>query len=239
MRKFICIPALALLFTFFVACNSRERINGSGNVVTESRSVGDYEKVVLKGSMDIEFTEGPLQAAEIQAEDNIMPFVRMEVHGDELVVDLKDHVSLKSNKGIRIKLTAPDVHELILAGSGNIHITNTLQSDDLIRLKLSGSGNIEGAVNSPEVKVTSVGSGNITLTGETRDLDINIAGSGNFEGSDLHTENTDITIAGSGDANVHASRNLEAKIAGSGDVRYKGSPNVSSKIAGSGSVKKS
>jgi hypothetical protein len=237
MKKIICLSAFTLLIATQFSCNG-QRINGSGNVTTETRNVGAYHKVELKGSMDVEFTQGPAQAAVIEAEDNVIQYVRLEVHGDELVVDLKDHISLKSHKGIKIKLTAPDVNELALSGSGNIRITNTLQNDEPVRLKLSGSGNIEGAVNSPEVKASSAGSGNIKLTGETKDLDVNMAGSGNFEGADLHSENAEITIAGSGNADIHASMKLEAKIAGSGDVRYKGNPAVSSKIAGSGSVHK-
>lgn len=237
MKKIICISAFMLLIAAQYSCNG-QRVNGSGNVTTETRNVGDYSKVKLKGSMDIEFTQGPAQAAVVEAEDNIIQYVRLEVHGDELVVDLKDHISLKSNKGIRVRLTAPDVTELALSGSGNLHITNTLQNDEPVRLKLSGSGNIEGAVNSPEVNASSAGSGNIKLAGETKNLDISLAGSGNFEGDDLHSENAEVSIAGSGNVNVHASVKLEAKIAGSGDVRYKGNPSVSSKIAGSGSVHK-
>ncbi len=237
MKKIICISAVTLLVTTQFSCDG-QRINGSGNVTTETRNVGEYEKVKLKGSMDIEFTQGPAQAAVIEAEDNVIQYVRLEVQGDELVVDLKDHISLKTHKGITIKLTAPHVNELALSGSGNIRITNTLQNDDLVRLKLSGSGNIDGAVNSPEVNASSAGSGNIKLSGETKDLDVSLAGSGNFEGADLHSENAEVTIAGSGNVDVHASVKLEAKIAGSGDVRYKGNPSVSSKIAGSGSVHK-
>jgi carbon monoxide dehydrogenase subunit G len=237
MKKIICISAFTLLVATQYSCNG-QRINGSGNVTTETRNVGDYEKISLKGSMDIEFTQGPARAAVIEAEDNVIPYVRLEVHGDELVVDLKDHISLKTHKGIKIRLTAPDVNELALSGSGNIHVTNTLENANPVRVKLSGSGNIEGAVNSPEVKASSAGSGNIRLAGETKDLEVSMAGSGDFEGADLHSETARVTIAGSGNADVHASVKLDAKIAGSGDVSYKGNPEVSSKIAGSGSVHK-
>jgi hypothetical protein len=188
--------------------------------------------------MDIEFTQGPAEAAVIEAEDNIIKYIQLEVHGDELVVDLKDNISIKTHDDIKIKLTAPDVYQLALSGSGNIKVINALENDAPVRFKLSGSGNVEGAVNSPEVIASSAGSGNIKLTGETKDLEVSIAGSGNFEGGDLHTENTKVTIAGSGDVSVHASQKLNAKIVGSGDISYKGSPEVSSNIAGSGSVHK-
>jgi carbon monoxide dehydrogenase subunit G len=237
MQKFIGVAALALSVITQSGCDG-QRLVGSGNVSTETRTVGEYHKVALKGFMDVEFTQGPAQAAVIEAEDNIIPYITLEVHGDQLVVDIKDHISIKSHKDVKIRLTAPDVHQLSLSGSGNLRIMNTLENEEPVKINLAGSGNVEGAVNSPKISASSAGSGNISLKGETKDLDLNIAGSGNFEGEELHTESTDITIAGSGNADVHASVRLEAKIMGSGDVSYKGSPQVSSKIVGSGSVHK-
>ncbi|SFO14147.1 Putative auto-transporter adhesin, head GIN domain [Chitinophaga sp. YR627] len=238
MKKVLYVSGLALVLFALQSCGGR-RLKGSGNVSTETRSInGSYGKVALKGSMDVEFTQGPAQAAIIEADDNILPYIELNVHDDELVVDLKDDVSIKSHHGIKIKITAPDVYQLSLAGSGNIVVTNTLENTEPVRFKLTGAGNVVAAVNSPKVIASSAGSGDIKLTGETKDLEVSMAGSGNFEGSELHTENTKVTIAGSGNADVHASVKLNAKIVGSGDVGYKGSPEVTSSIAGSGSVHK-
>ncbi|MBW8685362.1 head GIN domain-containing protein [Chitinophaga rhizophila] len=237
MKRIVYGSAVALLLVTLYSCGGR-RVKGSGNVSTETRSLGNYHKVVLKGSMDIEFTQGPAQEAVIEADDNLLKYIQLQVHDDELVVDLKDHVSVRSSDGIKIKLTAPDVYQLSLAGSGNIKVTNALENDEPVRFKLAGSGNLEGAVNSPKVIASSAGAGDIKLAGETKDLEVSMAGSGNFDGGELHTENTKVTIAGSGNADVHASVKLNAKIVGSGDVSYKGSPEVSSSIAGSGSVHK-
>lgn len=238
MKKVLYVSGLTLLLFALQSCGGR-RLKGSGNVSTETRSIGgSYSKVALKGSMDVEFTQGPAQAAIIEADDNILPYIELAVHDDELVVDMKDDISIKSHHGIKIKLTAPDVYELSLAGSGNIIVTNTLGSTEPVRFKLSGAGNVDATVNSPQVIASSAGSGDIKLKGETKDLEVSMAGSGNFEGGELHTETTKVTIAGSGNADVHASVKLNAKIVGSGDVSYKGSPEVTSSIAGSGSVHK-
>lgn len=237
MKKIVYGAGVAVLLLALHSCGGR-RVKGSGNIITATRSVQEYHKVALKGSMDVEFTQGPAQAAVIEADDNILPYIELNIHDDELVIDLKDHISIKSHHGIKIKLTAPDVYQLALLGSGNIKVTNTLENPDPVHFKLTGAGNVEGIVNSPKVIASSAGSGDIKITGETKDLEVRIAGSGNFDGGDLRTETTKVTIAGSGDAEVHASVKLTAKIMGSGDVSYKGSPEVSSDIAGSGSVHK-
>jgi len=238
MKKVLYVSGLALVLFALQSCGGR-RLKGSGNVSTETRTIsGSYGKVALKGSMDVEFTQGPAQPAIIEADDNILPYIELNVHDDELVVDMKDDISIRSHHGIKIKITAPDVYQLSLAGSGNIVVTNTLENTEPVRFKLTGQGNVVAAVNSPKVIASSAGSGDMKLKGETKDLEVSMAGSGNFDGGELHTENTKVTIAGSGNADVHASMKLNAKIVGSGDVSYKGSPEVTSNIAGSGSVHK-
>lgn len=188
--------------------------------------------------MDVYLTQGPEQDAVIEADDNIIPYIELVEEGDKLVIRQKNHVSLSFNNGVKIRLTAPNVKSLDLSGSGTIKLINTLDNEDAVSLSVSGSGNIEGAIHAPEVGTSITGSGNIEVSGETRDLEVNIAGSGNFIGRSLLAENANISIAGSGDADVHASVKLEGKIMGSGDINYVGNPEISSKVMGSGEVRK-
>lgn len=231
----VCATVLSLLP--FASCNQK-RVRGSGHVTTETRTIGEFSKLAVAGDMDVYFTQGPEKEATVEAEDNVQPYIELQEKGDELIIKIKDHISLKSHRGIKITLTAPHVSDIVLAGSGNIKLVNRFENDGPVKLKITGSGNIEGTVNSPSVEAVSAGSGDIRLSGETRDLKVNLAGSGDFEGEDLYTESTKINTAGSGNASVHASVKLDVNIVGSGDVTYKGNPSVESHTAGSGSVKK-
>lgn len=88
------------------------------------------------------------------------------------------------------------------------------------------------------MKADIAGSGNIHITGETKDELIKIAGHGDYKGEDLKAENAEIHIAGSGNVKVFADNKLEIHIAGSGDVYYKGNATIEQHIAGSGTIKK-
>jgi len=241
MKKFISHSLLLLAIACFAnSCDvtGQNRVKGSGNVTKEERSVSAFKVVSVKGSMDVYITQGPAKAAVIEAEDNILPLIELENEGDELVIRLKRGVSVNTHRDMKVYLTSPNLEGVNLSGSGNVKLENKISNNNNMELNLTGSGNLDGALNSPEVKVNIAGSGNINLSGETKELDVNIAGSGDFRGGDLMSEDVDVTIAGSGNANVHASVKLEASIMGSGDVRYKGSPQISSKVVGSGSVVK-
>ncbi|WP_298732169.1 head GIN domain-containing protein [uncultured Chitinophaga sp.] len=240
--KTICL--LASLITIsaisLTSCNvtGQNRVKGSGNVTKEERSVDAFSELSVRGSMDVYLTQGPSKAAVIEAEDNLIPYIEFDRDGDKLIIRERRNTNIRATRAIKIYLTTPELESIGLAGSGNIKLENKFSNNTHMKLNVSGSGNLSGAINSPEVDANIAGSGNITVEGESRDLEVDIAGSGNFRGQQLLSEKAEVTIAGSGDASVHASVNLEAKIAGSGDVHYKGSPQVNSKIAGSGSVKK-
>jgi hypothetical protein len=65
-----------------------------------------------------------------------------------------------------------------------------------------------------------------------------IRGSGGVAARDLQADDVNVSIAGSGDAHVHARKTLAVSIAGSGDVDYVGEATVRTSIAGSGRVTK-
>jgi hypothetical protein len=233
---FHAVPLILLTLTLF-SCDG-QRIKGSGHTTTVNRKLGSYHSIELKGSMDVFLTQGPAQDAVIEADDNIIQYLELIEDGDKLIIKQKNHISFSGSNNIKIRLTAPNVKSLNLSGSGTIKLVNTLDNQEAVALGLSGSGNIEGAVHAPEVSASIAGSGNIDVTGETRDLKVNIAGSGNFQGKSLMTETANVSIAGSGDADVHASVKLSAKVVGSGDINYSGNPEVSSQKMGSGDVRK-
>ena len=237
MKKLLHAISLILLTLALFSCDGR-RIKGSGHVSTANQKLGNYNKIEVKGSMDVYFTQGPEQDAVIEADDNILPYIELVQEDDKLIIRQKNHISLSYHNEIKIRLQAPNVKSFALSGSGNIKLINTVENQESVWLGVSGSGNVEGVVDAPEVNANISGSGDITVSGQTRDLELNIAGSGNFNGKSLMAENANINIAGSGDAEVHASVKLEGKIVGSGDIDYLGNPQVSSKVMGSGEIRK-
>jgi hypothetical protein len=81
------------------------------------------------------------------------------------------------------------------------------------------------------------GSGNISVKRTADSATFSIEGSGNIEANDLLAAATKVSINGSGNANVNASKKLDAIVAGSGDIHYSGKPgDIHQNVAGSGSV---
>ena len=231
-----------MLFTMITAASGclyqGKRVSGDGRVTTETRSVGDFRRLVVDGDMQVILSQGPLSAARITAESNIQPYITLTNQGDELTVGFRDYVSVAATQKIRVYLRVPDPEALTLTGSGEISGADTLASTRKIALKLTGSGDIDVKLHAPEVSCDITGSGDVLAAGDTRDLAVKIIGSGDYRGAGLRAESAQVKIAGSGNATLFASIGLHASVLGSGNVYYLGDPAVETSLKGSGKVMK-
>jgi hypothetical protein len=227
MKNFIFLLIASFLFA------SCEFISGNGNVITEKRNLQEIHAVKNSGSIDVEIRSGENYEVSVEDDENILPYIITEVRGGVLNIHYKEGMNI-NNDHAKVYVTAPSLDKIITSGSGDITSDGVIKSQAGIEFGSSGSGDVEAKVDAPSVKVSGSGSGNISLSGRTKDFDCRMSGSGDVNCADLKTENTTISIAGSGNARVFASVHLSARTSGSGDIYYSGNPQ-SPEIHSSGS----
>ena len=230
-------------------------IRGNGDLTTENRVVSDFNGVELNGSFTVYVDSGEETSILVEADENLLDEIRTQVRGNNLIVETYRDRCLSSKNDITIYVTTSEIEEIVLNGSGRIYCdyfeTPELQVDlsgsgsifiDYIytndaELELSGSGSIRGTVDTYSADIQVDGSGIIRLDGSAHHADMDITGSGSILGKEFYTDNTNIEITGSGNAEVYATDLLEARVTGSGIVYYYGNPaNVVKQISGSGNV---
>jgi hypothetical protein len=82
------------------------------------------------------------------------------------------------------------------------------------------------------------GSGKIEARGKSENTTITIAGSGDFKGKELESDLANAKISGSGNIVLTVNKNLDALVSGSGDIKYAGNPSVKYSKSGSGNISK-
>ena len=224
----------------FSSCHflSDRRINGNGVSSTQQRSVGDFHSINAMGSMNVILSQGPVNSLKIETDQNLLEYIETRNDGGTIEIYTRDGFDLDPRSGFKVYATAPDFNEITVSGSGKINSTGKITSTDELTAGVSGSGDILIDVDAPRIKTHISGSGSSTIKGTTKDFSAHISGSGDVHCYDLLSENTEIDIAGSGNAEVYASKSLDVDIAGAGDVRYKGNPSIKQNIAGSGDIRK-
>ena len=236
MKSFLLLAASAILL---YSCNyiRGERVRGNGNLIKQDRNVGSFGGVMASGSFDVHISSGPNQL-QIEAEDNILPYIETTVENNTLKISTKEGYWLRPKRDVTIYVSAQDFQNVEVHGSGNIIGDNTINSRNSMNVSIDGSGDIRMTVHSPNVHARISGSGSIRLGGETTVFNSEIHGSGDIKAFEMKSAESKVEIGGSGSAEVTAANKLNVEVNGSGDVRYIGNPQVSSNIRGSGSVVK-
>lgn len=213
---------------------------GSGNVVTETRSVSGFSAIALRGGIDLVVRQGATEGVSVRGEDNLVPLLQTTVEGSgehkTLRIQFKPGESIRSHRKVEVTVDLVHLRSLSAAGSGDIRV----QALKTPALALSISGSSDARFEQIEVghfTIGIAGSGDVAARGKAGKVDLSIAGSGDVRTRELATEEMSVNIAGSGNASVNASKTLAVSIAGSGDVEYSGGATVVKRVAGSGSIR--
>ncbi len=211
-------------------------IKGEGPVVTQTITLEALKGIKLAIAGDVILTQGNTQKIEMEGQKNILDNIKRDVKNGVWGIAFDENV--RESKQVTIRITLATLEQISLSGSGEISSTNTFSGLTNLDMNLAGSGEIHLAYQAQKSEVNLSGSGEVELSGSSKQFSIKLSGSGEVSAADLKTDTCEVHISGSGDANVHATYQLNSIISGSGDVQYSGSPSVNAKISGSGEVKK-
>lgn len=230
LLSFLLLLGVILTVT---ACTSIVR--GSGDLITETRQVSNFDRIVLSGSGDVIVTQGGSESLTIETDDNVMEHVRAEVENGELQLGFEPGVNIVSYTRLVFNVGVDDLIGLAISGSGDIE-SDSVETDDLA-VSISGSGDVQIAdLTAGEVRANISGSGEIYLSGDAAAQDVSISGSGKYLAGDLCSESVEVGVSGSGDATVCANETLDVHVSGSGSVNYYGRPSINTSGSGSGSI---
>ena len=173
---------------------------GSGKLVTENFDFKNFTEIDVSGSWNIQIVEGSYDV-EVEVDDNIIEYVRVEKRGSSLVV----YTNSASFIGVTftVYISMPDLEKISTSGSSKVRFSG-FDSDDLL-IKSSGSSRMTGSdCTIEQLKIDSSGSSDLDLEDcEITDADVDLSGS----------TRVILTMTG-GD--------LTGKMSGSGSITYYG-----------------
>ena len=235
MKKLIAI-VVVLAFTVNAQAQWYKRVKGNGDMVTKTRTVGDYDQVSVGGSFDVKLYAGAEGNIKITVDENLLDYLITEVDNGKLKIKWKKGTNISHRSKVYVTVPFKDIDAVSLAGSGDVYSDDVIKADDFTT-KLSGSGDVKLKVNATSVYSSIAGSGDVSLAGNARDFKCSISGSGDIEAYELQSNNADVKIAGSGGIKISVKDKLAARVSGSGNVYYKGNPKKQDvKVSGSGNV---
>lgn len=237
MKTKVIFSTLMILGALMMSACGITVVRGSEEVVTENRAVSNFDSISFSGSGDLVITQGDTEGLTVEAEKNLMKYIRTVVRGRTLHIYLDpiSMITINPKVPMRFQVAMKSVNGLDLSGSGTIY-AEKVTTDDL-NIDISGSGETTiGDLTANSLSLDISGSGESRIKGTVDRQLINISGSGTINHEDLKSKDVTLDVSGSGKTYVNTSDTLDVDISGSGDVTYTGLPKVSQHISGSGDI---
>ena len=234
-------PSKLLTFAFlsvvaFLSC-SAPCIIGEGEVITEKRNLQAFDGIELRCSMDVQFRASRNARngfIVLQAQENLMPYIKTEVKDGILIIDLENCVN--TTEELTAQIGVADLKKIINKGSGNIYTQTGIPFEEMVVVN-DGSGEIDLKLKGGPIWVENDGSGPIYIEGVATELNVENDGSGDVDLSNLQAQDVEVVNDGSGNVTVWTENTIEIVLKGSGNVSYSGRPiSVSEENKGSGEI---
>ena len=219
MKRLAFISVLMLLLVTFSGCHFGKlgsSVTGSGVRKTEKRDVTGFKAIETEGAFDVEATCQKPESFEIEADDNILPLIQIEVRNG--VLHLTAQKSYNSRQGVIVRLNVPNLDSVSATGVGKFRIQG-LKNDNF--------------------EVHTTGASNVVASGETKNIEIHTTGAGSVDTHSLHAQKANVSSTGAAKVDVYASEQLDASVSGVGRITYSGEPKTVNKhVSGAATVSK-
>ncbi len=195
---------------------SNEVVEGNGVASRDQRTVGAQGRLEIGGAMQVEVRVGQAPSLLVEADSNLLPYIRTEARGNTLLITSDRH--LRSKTPVRVVYTTPRLTEVQAGGAGKVVVVD-----------LAGA----------PLDVRKSGSGQIRLEGRVDSLSARVSGSGTLDAGALHSASADLSVSGSGRMNVGDVQGDYARVqvSGSGVLQAAGRVrSLNARVSGSGSV---
>jgi hypothetical protein len=211
MNKLIIFFGIFILF-ISAACGMTtnfgiQNMTGSGDIITESRQVSDFERVEVCCGMELYLTQGDTESLEIEADENLMDEIVTTVIDGRLDVKYKrtNNVNYHPTQPVHVYVTAVEVQGISLSGGGYFE-TDSISSE-VFDLDLSGGS---------DARIAELVSG---------DIDVNISGGGEIKADVMEGDQVSMGLSGGSDADIITltAEKLSLDASGGGTIKISGS----------------
>ncbi len=231
LNRFVIIAGIAV--AFLSSCDS-DCVTGSGNITQETRKVEDFTKIEISGNYKIILVQDSSLSLNINADDNLLEYIKTSVDGNTLRIKNKNICS----DDITVTIGVRNLEEIHASGAVEISSTGKIKTGD-IDLQLSGSTKTTLDLNAARINTQGSGSTEINLKGQASAHDLDLSGNGNVNAFDFIVGDYNIATSGSSDCKINVLRALNVQSSGSSSIQYRGNPTqVNNHKSGSSSIEK-
>ena len=158
MNRLLMVTLVIAIFVQSCYIDFRETVYGSGNVVTEERSVNSFEEIRVSSGIDVFITQGNQEYLEVTADDNLHEYIKTDVSGG--ILRIYTDVNIRKSRSKEVHLVYRQLRSLEISSAGDVKGTNMMEADNL-DIHLSSAGDIYYMGNPQTIHTKTSSAGNI------------------------------------------------------------------------------
>ena len=222
MKKAAVILSVIVLTAFLSSCYFPGSIKGNGNVVEETRELGEFSKISVSRGMNVYISQGTSSKVVVKADENLLKVIDTYVDDETLkVTALKGIRNATSNK---VYVTVTDLENIKSTSGSNIFSEDSLKTGNL-EIKSTAGSNVRLSLESGELIISASAGSNIFLNGRAKSVTMKATSGSNIKAGDLHAENCDAKVSSGANIWIKVQNGLTAKASSGGNLFYSGEPN--------------
>jgi hypothetical protein len=217
----ICYAIMASII-FLPACTIGDFVAivfGSGNVVKESRTIKGIDGVSVSHGMNLILTQSQSESLEIEAEDNVIPYIETMTSGSNLTVRFRDRFPgihfFQPTRPIMIHLSMINIQRVDLSGGSSLDSGEINTSR--LELNISGGGRADiKQLQTEELDADLSGGSQGEIAGKTGETRLYMSGGSGLRAGDLECTLLKTHISGGGSLRINTFKadELDANLSG-------------------------
>ncbi|MEP6705680.1 MAG: head GIN domain-containing protein, partial [Acidobacteriota bacterium] len=192
------------------------KIKGSAVAGSETRSVTDFKGIDVGGVFRVEVTAGQEFSLEVEADDNLLPYIKTKV--DNGVLHIETTQRIDSQTPMVVRVSAPDITSVEVSG--------------VAKVELAG-------VKNSSLEIDTSGASKLKIEGETSHVQVEVSGSSSVDAESLKARTAAVDASGASHVSIFVTERLVSDASGASQIAYSGDPTVVEKqSSGASSVYK-
>jgi len=222
----ILMPILVVTApTVALAWGDSETVRGNGEIVTESRKVGEFTSVHAGGGLTVEVRKGA-PSLTIETDKNLLEYMRSEVKDGVLTVNTKPNTSIRASKKVKVTITAPSLTGLSASGGVDINVDVPM----IKNARIDASGGVQmrvSTIDADSLDLDVSGGVDMTLVGRVNAIKGEFSGGVQLRAEKLAAKTMTVDASGGCDLEVAVAESIQGDLSGGVDLDVHGSPKVS------------
>jgi hypothetical protein len=208
--------------------DDKDRIEGSGNVITKDISVNSFDELDASGVFNLQLSQGDKETLRIEADDNLMDLFIVENEGSTLTIKMKKNSNFNSKKQLKVYVTFKTLKSMNLGMVGGTSSDEKLKFADL-KLKNQSVGSVSLNMTLQTLNMENQSVGSVKLEGSAENAVVKNNSVGSINAGNFVVQKMDIENNGVGSATVNAEKELKYSDSFLGKVSNKGNATVKKK----------